>query len=203
MSDLPALPALAQSALQFAAYRSELLNLIERPAVALLRVHSLLDLPEHGHLFTNWPVRTGECLAQDPAVLCLRPREWLLLGEEVEPDELLKLVRRAADPATTAVYDKTDGLAVFRLDGPAAGWLLAKLCALDFPAGAADAFHCARTRMGHVAVILYFRGLARDSFDLIVDRSLARYLWELLIDSAPHAEQLASTGWPAAEKAPA
>jgi heterotetrameric sarcosine oxidase gamma subunit len=195
MTALPSLPALAQSAVQVDEYRTEFLHLAERSGATLLRVHSLRDPPGEEAAFTGWPVRTGNCLDGDPAVLCLRPREWLLLGEGTDPDGLLDRVLSAADPSTTAVYAQPDGLGVFRLSGTAAPWLLAKLSGLDFLAGIAGGPHCARTRMGHVAVVVHYRGEHDGAFDLVVDRSLARYLWELLIDSAPHAEELTRTGW--------
>lgn len=194
MTVLPFLPALAQSALPVDEYRTELLYLAERPGAALLRVHSLHDVPGAATEFAGWPQRTGECLQGDPAVLCLRPREWLLLGEAPDADTLFERIAGAAEAATTAVYDQSDGLAVLRLGGPAAPWLLAKLGSLDFVGGAAGPAHCARTRMGHIAVVVYFRGRADGEFDLVVDRSLARYLWELLTDSAPHAGELARNG---------
>ena len=92
----------------------------------------------------------------------------------------------------TALHDLSDGLGAFRLAGPASPWLLGKLSGLDFLAGISSGQHGARTRIGEVAVVLHFRpepdGTPR--FDLVFDRSVARYLWDLLNDAAPHAGEL-------------
>lgn len=195
--------ALAQCALDSHSYSSDNLQLVERPGAALLRVHSLRDLPGEGEAFAGWPARTGACLDADPAVLCLRPREWLLVSETLDAAALCARLGDAVDRAATAVYDQSDGLARFRLSGRAAPWLLAKVGALDFTGDAFSQARCTRTRLGQIAVLVHFRGQADGTFDLIVDRSLARYLWELLIDAAPHAAELARSGWTAAAQDPA
>ena len=196
MIALPSLDALAQAGPSPAPIDTGPLQLRARPDVALLRVHSLHERPSDDPEFAGWPTSTGDCLGGDPAVLCLRPREWLCVSDSTGADTLRARYRSATDRASTAVHDLSDGLAAVRLSGPAAPWLLAKLSGLDFLAGAAGGPHCARTRMGQAAVVVQYRGRETGSFDLFVDRSLARYLWELLVDSAPHAGQLAGTGWP-------
>jgi heterotetrameric sarcosine oxidase gamma subunit len=196
MINLPSLDALAQAGPSPAPIDTDALQLRARPDVVLLRVHSLRERPGDGPEFADWPTSTGGCLAGDPTVLCLRPREWLCVSDSIGPDALRERYKRIADAASTAVYDLSDGLAAVRLSGPAAPWLLAKLSGLDFLAGATAGPHCARTRMGQAAVVIHYRGRDTGGFDLYIDRSLARYLWDLLVDSAPHAGQLAGTGWP-------
>lgn len=140
------------------------------------------------------PESTGHCLGDDPAVLCLRPGEWLWISESAPPGELLERAAGDVDREHGAVYNLTDGLAVFRLSGSGSGWLLSKLSGLDFLAGAGGGAHCARTRMGHIAVVVHYRrsGDGLYVFDLIFDRGYARYFWELLTASAPHADDLVS-----------
>jgi sarcosine oxidase gamma subunit len=89
----------------------------------------------------------------------------------------------------------SDGFAVFRLQGNGSPWLLCKLSGLDFLAGRAAGQHCARTKLGQVAVVIHYHQAENKAFvfDLLVDRSYARYLWELLAASAPHADELALT----------
>jgi len=142
-----------------------------------------LDLPE----------KTGQCGGRNPAALCLRPHEWLLISEVTEPVELLEQVQSNIDPEQTAVYDNSDGLAILRLSGNGAVWLLSKLSGLDYLAGTAAGGHCTRTRMGKIAVVVHYHQAGDDQFvfDLIFDRSVAKYLWDLLSVSAPHADDLA------------
>jgi sarcosine oxidase gamma subunit len=46
--------------------------------------------------------------------------------------------------------------------------------------------------MGHVAVVVHYHQAFTGPFvfDLVVDRSIAKYLWLLLLESADHAEEL-------------
>jgi len=64
-------------------------------------------------------------------------------------------------------------------------------------AGLSQGQHCACTRVAHAAVVVHYHqpggGDSPFLFDLLFDRSLARYLWELLIASAAHADDLAKT----------
>jgi len=184
MTALPRLYPLAQSGVSETEYRSDALRITERHGLRLLRVRSLAgpSAPERVH--PDWPQRTGETLGGALTVLCLRPGEWLCFGEAGADTDSLTL---SLDPSNAAVYDQSDGLAVFRLEGPAAPWLLSKFSSLDFPGGARHGAHCARTRMGDASATLHYDG---TGFDLFVDRSLARHFWERMIESARHAEYL-------------
>ncbi|MDX1380826.1 MAG: sarcosine oxidase subunit gamma family protein [Xanthomonadales bacterium] len=195
MHPLPAIAPLAQAGVTATRSEGDRLLIEERPATGLVRVHSLVDLPREHPELADWPGRTGRCRDGDPAVLQLGPREWLLLAEDRAADAALEALGAVVDRSSTAVHDVSDGLAVFRLQGAAAPWLLAKVCSLDVHAELGGSSWCARTRVGQIAVVVHYRGSASGGFDAVVDRSLARYLWELLIDSAPHAAELAGTGW--------
>ncbi len=125
-------------------------------------------------------------------MLCLRPAEWLFFSEASEPADLLRYVQSTIEAHCATAWDNSAGLGVFRLSGDGAPWLLSKLSCLDYVAGVASGPHCTRTKMGHVAVIVHYHEVAAERFvfDLIFDRSIAKYLWELLIASAPHADDL-------------
>ena len=172
------------------------LSLHEVPDMTLLRLHSLeqpatlaAHLAQDGIVL---PLDTNAAGGRDPAALCLRPGEWLLLHRSQPPADLLERIAPRLDTALSALLDVSDGLGVFRLTGAASPWLLVKLCGLDARAGVSTGQHGARTRMGDVAVVLHFcpepDGAPR--FDLVYDRSIAKYLWDLLNDAAPHAEDL-------------
>jgi heterotetrameric sarcosine oxidase gamma subunit len=155
------------------------LRLLENPATA--------DPP-----LAELPARTGGCGGSDPAYLCLGPREWLVVSSELQPTELLQALQSAMGSGLAAAYDLTQGLAVLRLTGAASPWLLAKLSCLDFVGGAHDGEHCARTRVGDVAVTIHYHRTAAEgwAFDVIADRSIAAHLWALLRACAPHANEL-------------
>jgi sarcosine oxidase gamma subunit len=124
-----------------------------------------------------------------------------LFSEQSDPESLLDRLRPAIDPAQTSLLNNSDGLATFRLSGQGAPWLLSKLSGLDYLAGSsgdvAERQHCARTRMAHAAVVVHYHQPGNEDspfvFDLLFDRSLAKYLWDLLTESTAHADDLTTT----------
>lgn len=199
-----ALSALQQAGLWETEFRSSNLHLREVQNACLLRVRSLqaesfaVTLRAAG---MEIPVNTNQSSGTDPRWMCLRPGEWLVLSETLAARDLqekLRVVSSGDNSAGhTAIMDTSDGLAVMRLSGAAAPWLLAKLSGLDFLGAIGSPQHCARTRMGQVAVVVSYcpvkSGSAEFAYDLMVDRSIARYLWDLLLLSTEHAEELSST----------
>ena len=196
---------LQQAGMKGAPFHSDTLELKEVTGVTILRLHSLAPAEElaaeleiHG---VELPLQPNQSIGSDPAALCLRPNEWLLFSEKSDPESLLNRLRSAIDPARTSLLNNSDGLTTFRLSGQGAPWLLSKLSGLDYLAGssgdAAERQHCARTRMAHAAVVVHYHQPGGSEspfvFELLFDRSLAKYLWELLTESAVHADDLATT----------
>lgn len=190
--------ALQQAGLAENSYSSNAIVLQELTGATLLRFHTL---PPFAVLRDNMaacgiplPAEVNQSLGQDPAVICLAPGEWLLFSEYLSAIRLFEQVQAALDPHHAVALDVSAGLAVLRLTGSASSWLLNKLCGLDLQAHHAAAAHAARTRLQRVAVTLHYHrpgGLGHDCvFDLICERSLTRYLWQLLLASIPHAEEL-------------
>lgn len=184
--------ALRQAGIMVSDFSTGTLSIREVAGASFVRMHSLTDLAGEASTLIDLPQGTGQCTGGHPAILCLRPREWLFFSETTGPGDLLHHVIGMVDPAQTAVWNQSDALAVFRLSGEASAWLLSKLSGLDFLAGISSGPHCASTRMGQAAVIVHYHQAAGEEFvfDLIIDRSLAPYLWDLLRESAPHADEL-------------
>jgi len=185
--------ALQQAGINCLEFSSDSLEMKEISGASIVRLHSLQDPQQLNSGQLDLPEKTGQCSGKNPAALCLRPSEWLLISEVAESVELLEQVQSNIDPQQTAVYDNSDGLAILRLSGNGAVWLLSKLSGLDYLAGTAAGGHCTRTRMGKIAVVVHYHQAGDDRFvfDLIFDRSVAKYLWDLLSVSAPHADDLA------------
>jgi len=139
----------------------------------------------------NLPLATGTCSGKDPAALCLRPGEWLVVSQSLPPDELLGQVRARHDAPGFFCWDHSEALALIRVEGKAAPWLLRKHCGLDIPLDRPVEALCAQTLFARISVLMhrYVNGPA-GVFDLYVDRSRATYLWNLLVNSATHADQL-------------
>lgn len=144
----------------------------------------------------NLPIATGTCSGKDPAILCLRPGEWLVVSQSMAPDELLGQVRARYDAPGFYCWDHSEALALIRMEGEAAPWLLRKHCGLDIPLDCPRQALCAQTLFARISVLMhwYVIGLAGDGpagvFDLYVDRSRAAYLWDVLVISATHADQM-------------
>jgi heterotetrameric sarcosine oxidase gamma subunit len=123
--------------------------------------------------------------SDDGALLCLRPGEWLVVD-----------ATSGSVPGANWCLDRSHALATLRVTGAAAPWLLAQLCALDFDAMAHDpGEHCAQARVGVSRVVLHRHCPGEQEapcWDLLVDRSLTRDLWERLAAAAPQAVALAA-----------
>jgi len=192
---------LQQAGIEGPPFHSDTLELKEVTGAAILRLHSLAPAEQLAAELENrgveLPLQPNQSTGSDPAALCLRPNEWLLFSEQFDPESLLDRLRPAIDPAQTSLLNNSDGLASFRLSGQGAPWLLSKLSGLDYIAGSSQGQHCASTRMAHAAVVVHYHqpggGDSPFVFDLLFDRSLAKYLWELLSASAAHADDLAKT----------
>lgn len=197
----PAPTPLQQAGVHDTRFEHPDLVLRELADVALLRLHSLEEPAALAVALAaagiDLLLETNAAAGRNPAVLCLRPSEWLLLDSGNDADELIAQIAPRLDPGRTALIDLSDGLAVVRLTGAAAPWLLGKLSGLDFLAGVARGQHAARTRLGDIAVVLHYHPDAGGPprFDLVFDRSVASYLWDLLNDAAPHAGELHAAHW--------
>jgi heterotetrameric sarcosine oxidase gamma subunit len=189
------LSALEQTGVDEREFGNASLTISELCGVSVVRLHTLQQpIAETVTFGLELPGRTGQCAGDDPAVLCIRPSEWLLISETADAAALALQALNGAPDEISSVRDNSDGLALFRLSGEAAPWLLSKLGGLDYLQGASSGAHCTRTKMGHIAVIVYFHQTRKDGwvFDLLLERSVAKYFWELLIQSAPHAHDLAA-----------
>jgi heterotetrameric sarcosine oxidase gamma subunit len=183
--------ALEQSGMESSKFTTDTLLIRELTGWNIARLHCLPGAAYPQISEGELPQTVGESHGAGPVILCLRPQEWLFLDESngFSPS----LVHGATESGTAFWVDLSDGLTVFRLEGTGAPWLLNKLSCLDYQSCQSADDHCARTRMGHVAVVVHFHRMPDNAevFDLILDRSIARYLWELLCASAPHASDLA------------
>jgi len=199
MNESPVIP-IGPSALQQAGIEQRDLavgkvRLREVTDLALARLRMGDAMATGSGLKAQLPARTGQCSGSDPVYLCLGPGEWLVISSTAAPPELLGFLQSSVGDGLAAAYDLTPGLVVLRLSGDAAPWLLSKLSSLDFIRGTAAGQHCARTRMADAAVTVHYHQPVNDewAFDLIADRSIAAYLWRLLRDCAPHANELSNT----------
>jgi heterotetrameric sarcosine oxidase gamma subunit len=187
-----------QAGLENSWYETEEIEFRLLTSVTLLRLQSLLaaetlnvKLAETGIVL---PGRVNQATGQDPSALCLAPRDWMIFSEYLKQDLILNHFQGRIDPAETSLIDMSSAYAVFRISGPAAPWLLSKLCGLDFRKGTKAGQHCTRTRLEQAGAILHYHqpgsGAVPHVFDVIIERSQARYFWQLLNSNLSHALEL-------------
>jgi heterotetrameric sarcosine oxidase gamma subunit len=190
--------ALQQAGLHNVLHQAGDFELSLRSGVSLLRVHSLQPRAELdaalAHTGICLPERVNQASGQDPSALCLAPSDWLLFSETRTLEQLQAPLQAALDPGLTAVLDQSAALAVFRLAGSTAAWLLSKCAGLDWRRMMANGQHCCRTKLDRLPAILHYHqpgnGSGAPVFDVMLERSLARHGWQMLLDRLPHAREL-------------
>lgn len=116
------------------------------------------------------------------ALLWLGPDEWLLLAPENEAPGIENRLRAALgnDP-WLAVVDLSHTFTGLTLSGPSSRDVLAKGCTLDLHARTFGKGQCAQSILAGTRVLL--RATDRDTFELWVRNSFARYTMQWLTDA--------------------
>jgi heterotetrameric sarcosine oxidase gamma subunit len=190
--------ALMQSGINETSYHGQSIEIRELTGTSFLRIHSLSPVEHLNEALSGsdiaLPAEVNQSQGQDPAVICQAPGEWLLFSEYLESNRLLEQIHVAVESEATSVIDLTAALTVFRLEGAAIPWLLNKLCGLDIQKLQQLPAYGTRTRLQHAAVTVHYHQPGSQAvehvYDMILDRSMAAYAWQLLTASVPHAEEL-------------
>lgn len=190
--------ALQQAGLQDFEHLAEDFELYLVTSTSLLRLHSLQPLAELNESLASssiqLPGQVNQSMGQDPSALCLAPSDWLLFSEYLAPGLLQSQLQEAIDPGRTALLDQGSAFAVLRLAGPVAPWVLAKCAGLNWHDGMSEGQHCCRTLLQQIPAIVHYHQPGSGSgpyvFDVIMERSLARHGWQVLLEKLPHAREL-------------
>lgn len=120
----------------------------------------------------------------DGVTLCwLRPTEWLLLCEPEARQGWLDRLRGALADVHAGVIDLSGGQTLIAIEGKRAAAVLAKGTTLDLHPRAFGAQACARTLLAKTTALLRVVDAGR-SFEIVVRRSFADYLWQWLRDAS-------------------
>ncbi len=111
----------------------------------------------------------------------LTPQEWLLVTAEGAEHAIAADLAAAWQGQALYATVISDSRAVIEVSGPDAPTLLAQGCALDFHATQFAVLHSTVTRFAGVAAMV--TRIEGDCFELVVDRALARYVWDWLAES--------------------
>ena len=128
------------------------------------------------------PDQPNTWTGDDPVIWWVAPDAWLLQSASQDGDTLVAATRTACASLPCAVTDLSDAFVTIALEGPQAIGVLARGCGLDLRAGSFGVKACARTRLAQLPVLI--RKSASARFELVVDRSAAKYLQDWLADAA-------------------
>ena len=98
---------------------------------------------------------------------------------------LADALRRAVGDGFATVVELGCGQTVIEIAGARAREVIAKGCPLDLHPRAFGPGNCAQSRLARTLVTLAQVDDA-PTFELIVRRSFADYLWQWLVDACPH-----------------
>ncbi len=113
----------------------------------------------------------------------LGPDEWLIVTVDEHKTILERELRAALVGLRNAVTDVTGGQTVVVVRGDRARDVLTKGCPIDLHPRAFDIGRCAQSHLAKAPILL--RQVDRQpSFEIIVRRSYADYLWSWLEDAA-------------------
>ena len=162
----------------------DLLRLTVLPPRTLLRfclpMKSQKSLGELHIADREVPIAMNAWLGEDPVIGRIAPDAWFLSSSLLGAAELIDAVRTACGKRRFTVTDLSDANVAIAVEGPQSLDILVRGCAIDFAGFAENA--CTRTRFAQVPIVL--RRFGNERFELLVDRSLARYLFDWLQDAA-------------------
>ncbi len=133
-----------------------------------------LDLPAEPNTF----VENDRCTA-----IWLGPNEWYVTVQAGSEHDAVEQLENALAGQHFAVNALESGLTTVNISGPGARALLQKGCTLDLHPRAFGEGQCAQTLVAKAGVLILHRG-DEPSFDLVVRRSFADYLFLWLEDAA-------------------
>jgi heterotetrameric sarcosine oxidase gamma subunit len=137
--------------------------------------------------YIDAPLSPGEVfVVENGALVCLTEEEFILILPDVNDirNTLEKIPHSSINHLT--ITDLTHGRGQIQVRGSHAKDLLLKLCGLDFSDRSFPNKSVAQTSFAKVHSILVRLddNLSTPAYYLIMDRSLAAYVWEVIIDAA-------------------
>ena len=121
-------------------------------------------------------------LAAGPArIAWMAPDELLLIVPQDEVRQTLERLREGLAGHYHLAADVSDARALFRIEGPGAREVLAKLCPVDLAPGAFGEGELRRTRLAQIPAAFWMED---EGFTLICFRSVAEYAADVLSGAA-------------------
>src|SRR5271169_863812 len=132
-------------------------------------------------------------------VLRLAPDEWLVMTPEGREAAVAQALRQAAGDGFATVVELGSGQTVIELTGARTREVIAKGCPLDLHPREFGPGRCAQSRLARTLVTIAQVDHA-PTFELIVRRSFADYLWQWLQDACRYPVEPSSFSGPAHDR---
>lgn len=110
------------------------------------------------------------------AAFWLGPEEWLILTPPDQQGPLAGRLEAALERRFFALNDVSSGHTVVALSGAAAPEVISRGCGIDVHGKAFEVGHCAQTAFAKTGLLLC-KWSGSPSFELVIRRSFADYLW--------------------------
>ena len=159
------------------------LRLAVLPARTILRLQLAVSARQPGKVRLpgqRLPEAMNSFIGENPVVARIAPDSWLFIAAWHAGPALMAALRAACARLPFALTDLSDAHVTIAVEGPRAIPVLARGCGIDLETLAADA--CLRTRFAQLPAVL--RRAAADRYELIVDRPVAKWLFDWLQDAA-------------------
>ena len=125
------------------------------------------------------PAGPQEKMDNEFSAYWLAPNDWLLVNPAADADSIKVALRDAVDGAAAVVTDMTDAWSIIDISGDGAVAKLAEGCSVDLDDNELPCGRYVLTRLQHLSIIIH-RLDNTPRFRVLVDRSVARFLWDWL-----------------------
>ena len=117
-------------------------------------------------------------------IIWLSPNEWLIETPKAETQKILKLLQSTLNPQKTAITDVSFNRTILKLEGDHVLTLLSKFLVINLEEVLKRNYSVAQTIFIKIPVLIVRNNSEDDitSIDIHLNRSHAKYVYELLID---------------------
>ena len=117
-------------------------------------------------------------------IIWLSPNEWLIETHKDETQKVLTILKSTLNPQKTAITDVSFNRTVLRLEGEYVYTLLSKYLVINLEEVLKTNYSVAQTIFIKIPILLIRNNTENDisSIDIHLNRSHAKYVYELLID---------------------
>ena len=118
------------------------------------------------------------------SIIWLSPNEWLIETPQAETKKVLTLLKSTLNPQKTAITDVSYNRTVLRLEGDHVFTLLSKYLVINLEEVLKTNYSVAQTIFIKIPILLIRNNSNNEtiSIDIHLNRSHAKYVYELLID---------------------